>query len=230
VNSANIEYYVGETATKFSGYGAGIFGAVSANSTFKNVAFTNYVGKSGSAIALIDITPTSKGTASYNYDEYDVFEAMGKSTRTKFTNMYFEIIGDDRASGSTVRFNAGNRGSDFDNIVVDATHGGWGDGVYGTSREAAYLGGGYQWSTTNGGLCQQVDNVVVITTYEPSHATSTYTHIDIIMASTAEEAFSATTNTIGETVTAPSVRFDGLDYFTVVDGIVYWHSLAPSAE
>ena len=229
VNSANIEYYVGETATKFSGYGAGIFGAVSANSTFKNVAFTNYVGKSGPAIALIDITPTSKGTASYNYDENDVFEAMGKSTRTKFTNMYFEIIGDDHASGSTVRFNAGNRGSDFDNIVVDATHGGWGDGVYGTSREAAYLGGGYQWSTTNGGLCQQVDNVVVITTYEPSHATSTYTHIDIIMASTAEEAFSATTNTIGETVTAPSVRFDGLDYFTVVDGIVYWHSLAPSA-
>ena len=231
VNSANIEYYVGETATKFSGYGAGIFGAVSANSTFKNVAFTNYVGKSGPAIALIDITPTSKGTASYNYDENDVFEAMGKSTRTKFTNMYFEIIGDDHASGSTVRFNAGNRGSDFDNIVVDATHGGWGDGVYGTNREAGYLGGGYQWSNKNGSLCQQVDNVVLIVPegQNPSYTDASYTHLDVIFEHSLETAFSATTNTIGETVTAPSVRFDGLDYFTVVDGIVYWHSLAPSA-
>ena len=232
--NTTVQYYVGETATNYTGFGAGIFGTVSANSVIKNVAITNYDGEKGPVFALVDVSPTGKGTdAAYKYDENDVFEAMGKSTRTLFENIYVENTGYS-ATATMFRYSAGNRGAKLNNIYIDALDVTAKQSAYGGYSEQALITGGMTFSQGNSSFRHNITNVYVLTDMEPGLINTSYTHLDIVYAKSLTELFSATTTTTGKTKDIMGVAFADNEYFDVVSrGTgkgVYWHGTYTETE
>ena len=214
VRTAEPTYYNGTEEITAIKQAPGIFGVVNAGTAIKNVALVNAKHTSGSVFALIDVSPTGLGTASYQYDEGDIFAEIGKSPRTIFENMYIDSA-ETVASGLLYVYNSGSRGAQISNIVINYPNYGWASAGYSNLFESGILGGSVAPTQANGSLSHIVKNVYAVVPQDVNYITSNR-NIDIVVAKSLPGLFTATVNTIGTEKATMAEIFAENEYFEIV--------------